>query len=175
MPRVYQKVKNAGGHKIYVCAACRKPVRSGQPYFTWKFNRGLRHFQHVSCGMPRRSSLTNSKMSAVYDAVDDFDSQDAGSPEELKTKLEEIAAVARETADEYEAAAAAILSSFSAGNPTSDACEATATELNSWADELDGWEPSITEPDEGEDREDMMEALRHEAQEIVDDAPEYQS
>lgn len=190
MPRVFRKTKNRGGHKVYACSAptCRierdggtRDIRPGDDYLTWKFNRGSRFFRHAECGYPKRSELSNSKMAAVWDAVDDFDVSAAASAEDIKSDLEAVAQAAREVADEYQAAADSILSAFPSGNTTSEACSTTADELNSWADDLESWEPddefdadNYTGVDAEEAEQAWLEECRQSAQDKVNESPEYQ-
>jgi hypothetical protein len=178
VPRVFRKTKNRGGHHVYQCEAqpClaeglggTRDIIAGQDYLTWKFNRGGRHFRHAACGHPRRSELTNSKMGAVYDAVDDFDPTTCETLEDLQAALQDVATAANDVAAEYGEAADGIESSWPSGNPTSEACRATADELESWANNLESWEPTADESDD-----DYLDAIREEAQELVNESPEYQ-
>jgi hypothetical protein len=154
MPRVILKRANKGATKQKHCAAVRckldsREVTAGQEYYTWSFRYGGTHYQHKACGYPRGSQLTQSKMAAVYAAIEDAEDElaaltweDAGKdPEEI---LEPVAEAAREVAQEYRDAAEAM---GSAG----EEMEAKADDLESWADSdlevsVDDWE----EPDEGD-------------------------
>lgn len=178
MPRAFLKTKNRGGHKTYKCSVCKEEIAPGDQYYTWKFNRGSRYFQHATHGHPRRSQLTQSKMGEVWDAVDAFDVSQAEQPEPIFEALQAVADVAESVASEYNDAADSIESSFPSGNPTSEACRATAEALESWASDLTSWQPdydSWREAKEAFDtKEDWIEDLRQQAQDVVDDQPEYQ-
>lgn len=186
MPRVFLKTRNRGGEKTYKCDKCGKTIEPGQEYLTWKFNRGARYLRHATCGYPRRSELSNSKMVGVWDAVDAFDVSGATSADDIKSDLESVAQAAREVAQEYADSADNIEASWPAGNPTSEACRATSDELEAWADELESWEPDSESPDvddfEGGEASDeyaeaydsWLQECRDSAQDKVNEAPEYQ-
>lgn len=177
MPRVFRKTKNRGGHHIYTCDKCGNEIEAGTDYLTWKFNRGSRYFRHPECGYPHRSELSHSKMGGLWDAVDDFDVSGCASPDEIKEALEAVASAAREVATEYSEAVNNIEQAFPSGNNTSEACRATADELEGWADELEGWEPSEDYDGvetQGDEFERYLESCRDEAQDLVNNQPEYQ-
>lgn len=194
MPKVEKKRKNRGGGKtVGNCTAmpCKlaeerggdRSIHPGDEYYTWVFYRGPRYFRHVPCGYPRRGQLTNSKMGAVYDAVDDADFG-ASTVDEIKDILSGIAETANEVASEYSDSASNIESSFP-GSPTAEACQTVADELESWASDLESWESSTDEPDEDDlinlDEEERLlawdeyaEAVREEARGLLEDHPEYE-
>lgn len=190
MPRVFRKTKNRGGHKTYQCSAptCKvekaggsRDILPGQDYLTWKFNRGSRFFRHAECGYPARSELSYSKMGTLWDAMDGFDVSGCTSADDIKSELEAVAQAARDVASEYEASADSIMAAFPSGNQTSEACTATADELNGYADELESWEPDdefdvgdYTGDDAEEASEAWLEDCRQSAQDKVNEAPEYQ-
>ena len=124
MPRAFLKTKNRGGHKTYKCTVCGEEIKAGEQYYTWKFNRGGRYFQHAHHGHPKRSQLSNSKMGEVWDAVDDFDVTGAESIDDIKTALEDAACAADNVASEYNDSADNIEQAFPSGNSTSEACRA---------------------------------------------------
>lgn len=181
MPRVFRKMKNRGGHKVYQCSAPKCKMKSrdvlpGQEYLTWKFNRGSRYFRHVECGMPRRSELSQSKMGPVWDAADDFDIGTCTTPEDISAALSVVAEAARQVAQEYGEAAENIIMAFPSGNATSEACGATGDELDSWADALEAWEadPAEYDTEQFDTEEHWLEAIREQAQDLVNEQPEYQ-
>jgi hypothetical protein len=176
MPRAFLKTRNKGGKHTYRCGVCGRDILPGEDYYTWKFNRGGRYWQHAEHGAPRRSQLTNSKMGEVYDAVDTFDISELTDAEDIKAALSSVANSARSVADEYEQSADSIEQAFPSGNSTSEACRATADELNDWADRLESWEPDYDEydADQFDTEEDWHESTRESAWELVNEQPEYQ-
>lgn len=174
MPRAFLKTKNRGGVHTYICTKCGKPIEAGQDYYTWKFNRGGRYWQHADHGYPRPSQLSNSKMAQVEDAVHDFDVSGASSPEDIKVSLQDVASVAQDVAQEYTDSADNIESSWPSGNPTSEACRETASALESWVSDLESWEPDNEfDPEQHETQDDWLEECRQAAQSVVDEAPSY--
>lgn len=183
MPRAFLKTKNCGGHKVYKCTVCNKPVEAGTQYYTWKFNHDGRYFQHAEHGPPKPSQLTNSKLGAVLDAVEGCDLAACESADGIKSALADVASAATDVAAEYSEAADGIESSWPSGNPTSEACRTTAEELETWANNLETWEPENDEPEPEHDQdeeamemlmEEWLEACRGEAQDLLDEQPEYQ-
>lgn len=69
MPRVNEKTKNSAG-KPYDCNKCEVPIKAGDKYYQWTFYRCRPSRQHVTCGYPRSSQLTNSKLSGAYAAAE---------------------------------------------------------------------------------------------------------
>src|SRR5262245_26128203 len=105
MPRVTEKTKNKGGkHGTYACGRCDQPIKPGQKYYEWSFRYGGTRRQHTDHGYPRRGQLTQSKLGAVYDAVDDADKTvgEAASPEDMAAALETVREQAEEVKQEYE-------------------------------------------------------------------------
>jgi cell division septum initiation protein DivIVA len=158
MPRVIKKRANRGATKAKMCGAtyCRvdeaeggRYIQAGQTYYTWSFRYGGTYYQHERCGFPRPSQLTQSKVSAIYAAVEAAEDElarltweDAG--KDAQEILGPVAETAREVAQEYRDAAESM---GSAG----EEMEAKADNIESWADELesvtvDDWE----EPDPGD-------------------------
>ena len=177
MPRVFIKKKNRGGTKIFTCSECGKPIEAGQEYLTWKFNRGDRFFRHPEHGMPRRSELiSNSKMGQVWDAVDDFDVSTCTTLGDIKAVLASVAKVARSVAEQYEESVENILTAWPSGNPTSEACQSTAHELRSWAINLELWraDPGKYNAKQFDTKEAWLETIREQAQDVVNEQPEYQ-
>lgn len=174
MPRAFLKTKNRGGHHTYKCTVCGKSIEPGDDYYTWKFNRGGRYWQHASHGPPKRSQLSQSKMGEVWDAVEAFDVSEATDPADIKAALESVAEAARSVAEQYSEAAQNILSAFPSGNSTSESCQGTADELEAWASNLDSWESDADDEEGTRDPEEWLEEVRNSAQELVDEQPEYQ-
>lgn len=201
MPRAFLKTKNRGGHHTYTCTRCGEPIEAGQTYYTWKFNRGGRFYQHGEHGYPKPSQLSNSKIAVLLDAVQEADLGSCETVEDMKAVLADVANSAREVAQEYADSADNIESSWPSGNPTSEACRETSENLEGYAEDLESWDPgddfdegaaieqARTEwdddnPDamgdaEGIDalveqyREEWVDEKREEAQSLMDEHPEY--
>lgn len=174
MPRAFLKTKIRAGRE-YKCEKCGKVIEPGTKYYTWKFNFGAQHIQCTDHGAPRPSQLTNSKMGEVWDAQADFDLGDATCADDIEASLASVAEAARSVSEQYGEAADNIESSFPSGNPTSEACRTASDDLESWADELERWQPEDDdEPEDEDEKEEWLEAMRGSAQDLVDNAPEYQ-
>lgn len=72
MPRVHTKTKAKQG-QTYTCGKCCKPILPGDKYHQWSFRYGGTKFQHATCGYPKASQLTMSKMQPAYAAVEALD------------------------------------------------------------------------------------------------------
>ena len=142
MPRAFLKTKNRGGHHVYKCTRCGDDIIAGQSYYTWKFNRGGRYYQHADHGYPLPSQLSHSKIAQLLDAIQLADLGSAESVDDIKAVLQGVADSAREVGQEYSDSADNIESSWPSGNPTSEACRETSDNLDSYADDLEQWEPS---------------------------------
>jgi hypothetical protein len=135
LPRVYTyktraRTKHADqGH--YQCSKCQEDILPGQERYEWSFRYGGTNRRHVSCGMPRQSELTQSKMAQVYAATEavedllatDFEEDDLRSA--LETAVEEI----RQVVSEYEEAA----EHFGGEGENAE----RASELDGYADEIE--------------------------------------
>lgn len=147
MPKVYTYKTQARRKTTepYRCIRCREDILPGQERYEWSFRYGGTYRQHVSCGYPKRSQLTQSKMGAVYDAIDEpwGDTQ-----EEIATNLENAAEVVREVASEYEDAAEAF-GGAGENQERAEALEAFADELGQAKDEVEGADKEDSETDEG--------------------------
>jgi len=172
MPRVHKVKRIKGGVKEYICVKCRKPIEPGQEYYHWtKYKQSVRQ-QHVTCGYPKRSQLSDSKMGPVWDEIDGFNPSELEQVDDIKSALQSIAGVATDVAAEYNESADGIEQQFS-NSPTGDACREVADALESWAADLENWEPSADTEEGTKTFEDWLEEVREEAQDIVSEAPEY--
>jgi hypothetical protein len=165
MPRVHKlKTKARRGDKPnHRCQKCREDILPGQERFEWEFRYGGPLRQHVTCGYPSRSALTQSKMGGIYDAIDSMQWGDTDGS--IAEDLRSIAETVRDVANEYEEAA----SNFGNGGENQERYE----QLESFADDLDSVASEIEgqEPDEGQDEDEFIEALREQAQAACDECP----
>jgi len=173
VPKVH-KVRKSSAGKEYICVKCRKPIVAGQEYFHWTKYRSATQQQHVDCGYPRRSQLSNSKMGPLWDEVDAFTPDGHESADDLQSALADIANVANDVAAEYSEAADNIESASGSGALTSEACRTVAEELESWASDLENWEPTADTEEGAKPVDDWLQEVREEASELVGNCPEYQ-
>jgi hypothetical protein len=212
MPRVHTKTRsNRATKRPYRCERCREEILPGQRYFQWEKRYGGPRRQHVECGYPRPTQLSNRKTAQIEEAVMDADlSQWQPSiPEEwdgstdsidvdvehLRDLLSNVAETARDVGQEYQDSFDNLPENFQYG-ATGEALQEVAQELESWADEVEDFDPQSDEPDwpereEDEDgnpvssddewREEVQEALdkwaddvRGEAEDKISEIPEYQ-
>lgn len=170
MPKVHKVKRTRGGKKKYICVKCREEIVAGEEYYHWTKYRSPIRQQHVKCGFPKRSQLSNSKMGPVWDAVDDASSelQKCTSVEDLKAALESVAQTAHDVASEYEESADNIEQQFSS-SATADACRQAAEQLEDWAESLESWDPSIDVIDD-----ETLDQARSEAEDKLGEQPEYE-
>lgn len=144
MPRVKSKTKSKAG-KPYSCIACRKSIVAGQKYFEWAFFRQAPRRKHDECGRPKQSELDNSKMSAVYAAIEGAEESiaKADSKEDIAEALDEVVSSANEVAEEYGEAADAMGGAGESGISAErkDALESFASEVEDAANEIRDAEP----------------------------------
>jgi hypothetical protein len=114
MPKVYTyktaERKKHADKGYYQCVKCHKDILPGQERYEWSFRFGGTMRQHVSCGYPRQSQLTQSKMGEIYaaqEAVEDLIAAGPGLFErsDLVAELENLSEVIGNVASEYEEAA----------------------------------------------------------------------
>ena len=200
MPRVHTRTKSQRG-RTYSCRACGKAIEPGQEFYTWKKRFQGSSYQHVECGYPRPSMLSNRKTAVVEDAIQDAekeisawqpsldnDLEHDGDYSDVSAALESVADSAEEVADEYESSADNMPESLQYGSQA-EAMREVAEELRSWADELRSFDPSADldlpeREDEMSDEEydaarnDALELwaddVRSQASDAMSDLPEYQ-
>lgn len=170
MPRVTTQKKSNRGQQID-CEKCRKPIWPGEEYYQWAFFRGRAHNQHVECGRPTRSQLTQSKLATVYDAQDSAQDEIAKleSPDEIAEQVRAVAESAREVAEEYRDAVEA-MNMTGSGNESeerADQLEEYADQLEATADEIEG----ETNEDGDEPKDEFLERLRDDATSAIEDCP----
>jgi len=152
MPRVQTKTKIKLGADRK-CGRCGEAIEPGQQYRQWSFRYGGTHYRcmRTQCA-PRQSDLTQSKMQAVYLAIEDAEDSvgDVEDHEALSSLVEGVADVVREVADEYTEAA----EPFGGQGENQERAE----ELEGWADELESFYPDGDE-DLGDVIDDAREVL----------------
>jgi hypothetical protein len=140
VPRVYtQKKSSRGTERRCGRYGCGKVIEPGERYFQFSFRYGGTHYRCAE-HRPRQSELTQSKMSAVYAAIEDAEDNlgEAGTVEEVRGLVEAVTEVVTEVAEEYREAA----ESFGGAGENAE----RADELESWASELEDFDPD--EPEE---------------------------
>jgi hypothetical protein len=179
------RVKTVKAMKPYTCTKCHDPIEKGETYRYFKPGfRGrikVRRCLKPECA-PRRSELEDNKLSAVYEAQEDAETNirslkwDDSVPWEeqfgdIESALQEAAGAATDVADEYEQA----IDGLPAMNedrfgPWRDA-------LTDWANELESWsapdEPS-PEPEGGstEERREWLQECNEKFDTAIEDAIE---
>jgi hypothetical protein len=159
--------------KIRQCNGCPDQVMPGQRYYSWSFRYGGRYFRHVKCGFPPRSMLTQSKIGDVYLAIENAEEElkairEGGvgidAEDDVRSILESVAEEAERVAGEYRDAA----ENFGGGGENAE----RADELESYANECQGFAPAIDEIEEGETDQEVVDQyltdLCQEAQDILD-------
>lgn len=102
--RVLLRTKTRG--KELTCEKCRKSIEKGQKYYKWSFRYRGTHTQHESCGYPKPSQLTQSKMSGVYAAVEFCEESISSSDnkDDIVSALNDCAQSIQDVRDEYQEA-----------------------------------------------------------------------
>lgn len=185
MAKVLKKKRTAGGTKTYTCIAQKclvqeetgsREITPGQRYFEVTLYKAPAKRRHVKCGSFTPSQMSNSKMAQVDEAVSGADFGHCESVEDIKSVLETVAQTAREVGEEYGESADNMEQHFQ-NSPTGDACREAQEALDSWADDLENWEPS-EEFDgvevKGDEFSYYLESCRDEASELLGDQPSYE-
>lgn len=157
MPRVLRQKKINRGKELR-CPRCpegQQVIGPGDEYLKWSFRYGG---THVRCVLhpPRRSELTQSKMSEVYASIEgaEEDIRKAESIEEVTGAIESVSETTQEVAMEYSDAAEA----FGGEGENAERAE----ELESWGSDLDSFYP---------DEDDDLEEIKSEAEELLNECP----
>lgn len=155
-------------------------IEPGQEYQSWSFRFGGTYYQHVACGRPARSQLTQSAMGEVYDAIETAEATigewDGDGTMDLASAIEEVAGAAESVMEQYREADEAF-----GGHGATEAAQ-RADDLEGWKDELDQFfaeDFQGDEPEEGEARteeqqeefDNWVEEQRQEAQSVLDNCP----
>jgi hypothetical protein len=146
------------------CGKCSVDIQPGEPYYSIAFRYGGKR---VRCAKPecrfRRSDTTQSKMSTVYAAQETAEELlakwDGKDPEALATIVSDAAEAVREVAGEYQAVGDEHPNLASAN-------EERVSELESLADELEGFEVEDFDKS-AETREEWAERMREEAEAVL--------
>lgn len=158
-------------------------IRVGDSYYTWARKMaygGVTYFKHQACGYPRPTQLSNRKTAVIDEAISDaewpsatleqpegwdgdtsiLNDQAVSFIEDVKASAVSIAEVAREVGQEYQEAFDNMPEGLNQGS-TGQALEEVARELETWADEIESWDPTSDEPDwpEREETPDGEESL----------------
>lgn len=146
MPRVVERVKSARGQKR-TCGRCGAEIAPGQKYLQWSFRYGGTHYR---CGehRPRRSELTQSKMSAVYSAIEFAEAElpNLTTVEDVRQLVHDVAETVEDVVQEYRDAA----EPFGGQGENAE----RADELEGWQEELESFEPDEADADDvGDDVE----------------------
>lgn len=172
MPRVKSGTARAS-KKTRTCLASpcvleSRNILPGQQYYVWTFRYGGDQWQHQECGYPKRSQLTQSKMSQVYSAIENAEpslsavqvdyEEPASMLEGINNILSEAAGEIRAVSEEY-AEAAEAMGGAGAEN------EERASALESWADDLESFDPSVEAPD----REEMLQETVEDGETEIDE------
>jgi len=142
------------------CESCREPITKGQGYRWLKSRYGPKRSRHTTCPSWRPSEMTGSKMATAYaaqegghddlDALGHDDVTDADTAQAfidaIKAALEGVAQGATECAADYEEGISNLPDSLQDG-PTAEESREKIDALESWAQELEGWEPDSDSSD----------------------------
>lgn len=168
MPRVYryktQARRKHADKGFYRCSKCGADIEPGQDRYEWSFRYGGTYRRHVSCGMPRQSELTQSKMSGVYAATEGVEDLFGHwtDPEELTGALESAADEIQYVVDEYREAA----EHFGGQGENAE----RADELERYADDLRNVDlPERDDPDES--LESWQERVESEVSDAISQCP----
>jgi len=145
MPKVYtyktqerRKHADKGHHR---CNKCGQDILPGQDRYEWSFRFGGTYRRHVTCGFPRPSELTQSKMAQVYaatEAVEDLVHAEGDlALDDLVQALETAAEEIEQVVSEYNEAA----ENFGGQGENAD----RAMELDSYADTIRNAADSLDE------------------------------
>lgn len=209
MPRVHMIQKARASKKSRRCTGCGKDIEPGQSFYTWKrrFGRsGMHYFKHTACGRPKPTELSSRKTAVIEEAIQSAENElsnwsfeadlDDGTVETVEIDyadvtaiLEGVAGTARDVASEYQDSYDNLPENFQQG-PSGEAMQDVAERLESWADELESFEPSnatveIAGREDGQDEDEWLEAaeseveeaaesIRSEAQDLLAEMPEYE-
>lgn len=135
MPKVYTTKKS---RKEFTCTGCGQTIPVGSMYYDWTFRDGTTKRQGATCcGYPRRSQLTQSKMSQVYAAIESFETfigeadMETVELSDIESAAESLTDDIRAVAEEYQEAAEAMGAAGAASEEKAEALEEAASEIES--------------------------------------------
>jgi len=148
------------------CVACGEAIEAGQERYEWEFRYGGPHRQHVTCGYPKRSQLTQSLLGEVYGTIEGIEEHGwGGSVEEIVTNISAVKESAEEIKGQYEDAA----ENFGGQGPSAEKAE----ELDSFISELESAESEVENAEKADDEDDdeYLERLQQIAADAVGNCP----
>lgn len=155
MPRVNHvaSARKAPG----VCESCGLRIRAGTPYKYFAFFRGGKHLRHEACPNWKQSEMTGSgPLSSFYaacedleEAIDGWDGEDKAG---LESILEDGAQAIRDAAQEFTDQADNMEEGFQHETEQSNQARENASEIESFADAVEGVAIDEFEFDEEEAR-----------------------
>jgi hypothetical protein len=155
-----KKARKAQGR----CNKCGTEIKKGDAYKFIKPRYGAKKKACDKCRFRQSDTVSSDKLSRVYaaqenaeDAIGEWDGSE-GSADDVKGALEEAASEIREVSEEYQASADSIRDTFTESE-TADECEEKANNLESWADEMESFEPDESF-DEESAKSEAVEELR---------------
>jgi hypothetical protein len=131
--------KSSRGERYCGRVECGRLIATGETYYIFSFRYGGKHFR-CKDHYPKRSELTQSRMSEVYAAIEDFEATSAAGFEtvaDVVSAVEEVANTSREVVDAYREAA----EHFGGQGENAE----RADELEGWVDQLESFSPEELE------------------------------
>jgi hypothetical protein len=123
------------------CDKCGVEIKVGDPYkhVTPKSGPygGHKRARCAACPTWKPSELSSSKMAGIYAAQEDLDVSSATSADELTEAANDFAQAVRDVASEYQESADNIEDGFGHSTYISEELADKASELESWADEIE--------------------------------------
>ena len=137
----------------YKCEACQKEIEPGMPYKFVEPKLGPMRVRCMECPVWQPWDLSSSLAARLEQIQHEYAT--TVDPEEdeddVQSKLEDAAYAVREIAEEKRESANNIEEGFQHPTAQSDELNEIADNLDSWADEIEGWEiPEKPEEDKGE-------------------------
>jgi hypothetical protein len=144
MPRVYVVQQARLSKHRRVCVTCGAEV---QRFETYRYAEPRTGPRLVWCyrHMPKRSQLSASKLGAVWDAIDDFDSGTYTNVEDLQAAIEEIKSIATQVQEEYEDS---LQNMVTTEGPIPEAMQQNIDFLEAYAADLENLDYSEAKTDE---------------------------
>jgi hypothetical protein len=176
-----RRVGKKGAYELR-CNYCGQPIEIGQPYkyFTMKMSYGgVKKSYHAHCKIPP-SHRTTSRLGEIWDAQAALDFSECNTEEDCQGVLNDLAETVRSVAEEYSDSVSSMEEGFGHSTYQSEELQERVELLEGWADQLESFQSSESEPSSEEDDEDeesvsewetFREGLREEAQSLADECP----